>query len=128
MLRRTLLSVMGIASASLCQRPQRRIIDVHLHAYKNDARWGRTSRDAITGQTVRASSGPDAQMSETFAAMKQLNIVRAVVSGDHEAVLRWHASAPEQIIIGYQIVDPSEIDERLLRREHAAGRLQVLAE
>jgi predicted TIM-barrel fold metal-dependent hydrolase len=60
--------------------------------------------------------------------MQRLNIVKAVVSGDHEAVLRWRRESPEKILVGYQIVDPSKVDLAFLRRERAAGRLDAIAE
>lgn len=54
--------------------------------------------------------------------------MKAVVSGDRDAELRWKQAAPEQISIGYNIPDPTKVDLALMRREHAAGRLQVIGE
>jgi uncharacterized protein len=108
--------------------PARRIIDVHLHAFINDERFGSRLTLPTTGEVmVAARDGADLQ-SATLAAMKRLNVVKAVISGDRDAELRWKQAAPEQVIIGYIVTDPTKVDLSLLRREHAAGRLQVIGE
>lgn len=125
---RILAATLGLAGVALGQALPRRIIDVHMHAYQYDARWGRPGRDSLTGQPISAAAGPDEQRSQTLSSVQLFNIVKAVVSGDHEAVLRWRRESPEKILVGYQIVDPSKVDIAFLRREHAAGRLDAIAE
>ena len=62
-------------------------------------------------------------MQATFAEMKKYNVVKAIASNHYEAVLRWKAASPDQIIVSYGFDDPSTVDLAFLRREHAAGRL-----
>jgi predicted TIM-barrel fold metal-dependent hydrolase len=69
-----------------------------------------------------------AHMQATFAEMKKNNIVKAIVSNHYEAVLRWKAALPDQIIVSYGFDDPATVDLAFLRREHAAGRLSALGE
>jgi uncharacterized protein len=128
--RSILLGVVFACAAASAQQapPARRIIDVHMHAYTQDERFGSRFNSPITGELmVAARDGADLQAA-TFAAMKRLNVVKAVVSGERDAELRWKQAAPEQIIIGYIVLDPAKVDLALLRREHAARRLQVIGE
>jgi predicted TIM-barrel fold metal-dependent hydrolase len=69
-----------------------------------------------------------AHMQATFAEMKKYNIVKAIVSNHYEAVLRWKAASPHQIIVSYGFDDPSTVDLAFLRRERAAGRVFALGE
>jgi hypothetical protein len=122
-----LLSFLLLSTLAVTQ-PQRRIIDMHMHAYDTDPRFGTTfTSSQIEGEMV-ASKDAAAHTEETFAAMSRLNIVKGVVSGQRDAVRRWHERAPQRVIFGYDISHPDDIDLGLLRREHAAGRLQVLGE
>ena len=125
-----LLSVVLAVAAARAQQtpPARRIIDVHVHAYTHDERLGSRLTVPTTGEPVVAARDAADHQAATFAAMKRLNVVKAVVSGERDAELRWKQAAPEQIIIGYNVVDPTKVDLGVLRREHAAGRLQVIGE
>lgn len=128
--RSLLLSIVLASAAASAQQapPVRRTIDVHMHAFTHDERFGSRFNSPITGELmVAARDGADLQ-SATFAAMKRLNVVKAVISGDRDAELGWKQAAPEQIIIGYIVADPTKVDLSLLRHEHAAGRLQVIGE
>jgi predicted TIM-barrel fold metal-dependent hydrolase len=126
-----LLGIILVSTGASAQQvpPARRIIDVHLHAYTHDERLGSRITVPITGELLVAARDAADHQAATFAAMKRLNVVKAVVSGgDRDAELRWKQVAPDQIIIGYNIGDPTKVDLALLRREHAAGRLQVIGE
>jgi hypothetical protein len=116
-------------TGSLQNKEQARppIIDVHLHAYHQDERWVRKVANPRTGQPMTATT-EQAHMDATFAEMKKYNIVKAVVSNDYQAVLRWRTAAPEKIIASYSFDDPSAADVKFLRSEHAAGRLMALGE
>jgi len=124
-----LLSFYLCASAQTAP-PRRPIIDVHMHAESQDPRFGSTMTNPLTGQQVIASADEAAHMAECLALMQKLNIIKAVVSGGehHEAVLRWAARAPEKVLVGYAIGDPTKVDLDFLRQEHAAGRLLVIGE
>ncbi len=106
---------------------------MHVHAESQDPRFGSTSTftDPLREQQVVASADEASHMEACLGLMQRLNIVRAVVSSGgahHEAVLRWAARAPEKVLIGYALNDPVKVDLGLLRKEHAAGRLQILGE
>ena len=103
------------------------IIDVHMHAYAKDERWNHKVSNPVTGQAMTATN-EQSHMRETFAEMKKYNIVKALVSNDYEATLRWKTSAPDNVIVSYGFDDPSTVDLQFLRKEHAAGRLLSLGE
>jgi uncharacterized protein len=107
--------------------PPERIIDMHVHAMATDGRWEARVANPVTGQPMVATDEA-AHREATFAAMKRARIVKAMVSGDHEAVLRWKQAAPEQVIVGYSLDDPDKVDLAFLRKERAAGRLEVIGE
>jgi uncharacterized protein len=96
-----LVIVLAFAAASAQQiPPARRIIDVHLHAYTQDERFDSRNTVPTTGELMVAGRDAADHQAATFAAMKRLNVVKAVVSGgDREAELRWKQVAPNQIII-----------------------------
>ena len=103
------------------------IIDVHVHAYAKDPRWDHKVGNPITGQPLTATN-EQSHMRETFAEMKKYNIVKAFVSADYEAVLRWKAAAPDTVMASYGFDDPATVSLDFLRKEHAAGRLVSISE
>jgi predicted TIM-barrel fold metal-dependent hydrolase len=104
-----------------------RIIDMHMHAMASDARWEARIGNPVTGQEMVATNEA-AHREATFAAMKRVRIVKAMVSGDYEAVLRWKQAAPSRVIVGYSFDDPEKVDPAFLRQEHASGRLEAIGE
>ena len=126
----SLILLTGFAPAASAQRNEQSrppIIDVHVHAYAKDERWVLKVPNPRSGQPMTATS-EQAHMQATFAEMKKYNIVKAIASNHYEAVLRWKAASPDQIIVSYGFDDPSTVDLAFLRREHAAGRLSALGE
>ena len=103
------------------------IIDVHVHGYEKDERWTHRVPNPASGEPMTATTEP-AHMRATLAEMKKHNVVKAVVSSDYQAALRWKAASPNQIMLSYGFDDPSAQDLDFLRREHAAGRLMALGE
>jgi hypothetical protein len=75
------------------------IIDVHLHAYSSDPRWNARTPNPVTGRPLTATN-ESAHMAETLAQLKKYHIVKAVLSGDYDAVQRWSAGAPNQFLSG----------------------------
>jgi len=130
MLVRTLSALLVSCPLAAAAPPARRIIDVHLHAQsKDDPRFGTTWTSPLTGRVMTAATDEPTQMSASLAAMRRLNIVKAVVSADEpEALQRWKDRAPERVILGYGFNDVAKVDLGFLRREHAAGRLHVIGE
>lgn len=107
--------------------PPDRIIDMHLHAMATDPRWEARIDNPVTGRKMTATDEA-AHREATFAAMKRTRIVKAMVSGDYAAVLRWKQAAPDRVLVGYSFDDPATLDLALLRKEHAAGRLDAIGE
>jgi predicted TIM-barrel fold metal-dependent hydrolase len=124
-----LFAALVTVAASAQQSPKRRIIDVHMHAEAQDPRFGQSLKSPLTGQVFAASADDEAHIRESMALMEQVNVVKAVVSGSHhDGTLRWRERAPEKVMIGYAVDDPADFDAAFVRREHAAGRLQVIGE
>ena len=131
MLTRTLVAILVSCTLAGAQdRPPRRIIDVHLHAEpSDDPRFGTKWTSPLTGRLMTAAPDEPTQMSASLEAMQRLNIVKAVVSAAQpEALRRWKDRAPDRVILGYGFDDLDTVDLAFLRREHAAGRLQVIGE
>jgi predicted TIM-barrel fold metal-dependent hydrolase len=105
------------------------IIDVHVHAYTEDPRFGSTWTNPLTGEVLKAAAGPDAHREEVHAAFERFRVIRAVTSGgDREAVIDWHRRDPRRILVGHAFDDPEQVDPDFLRAEHQLGRLHVLGE
>jgi len=100
---------------------------MHMHAEETDSRWEARVGNPVTGQKMTATDEA-AHREATFQAMKRTRIVKEMVSGDYAAVLRWKQAVPGQVIVGYSFDDPAKLDLALLRKEHAAGRLDAIGE
>ena len=121
-----LVIVAGLPTAAQERQPPP-IIDVHMHCFEKDERWTHKVPNPITGQPMTATT-EQAHMQATLAEMKKHNIVKAVVSADYQAALRWKSTSPDLIIPSYSFNDPATPNLDFLRREHAAGRLKALGE
>lgn len=115
------------ATARPSPAPPVEIIDMHMHAMATDARWTARVANPVTGQAMVATDEAT-HREATFAAMKRTHIVKAMVSGDYEAVLRWKQAAPDRVIVGYSFDDLASVDLEFLRKEKAAGRLDAIGE
>ena len=126
--RRLIVLALALFTPTVVQAQTRPpIIDVHMHAYAKDPRWDHKVGNPITGQAMTATN-EQAHMRETLAEMKKYNIVKALVSADYEASLRWKTAAPDNVIAAYGFDDPATVNLEFLRKEHAAGRLLSLGE
>jgi uncharacterized protein len=109
--------------------PRAPVIDMHVHAYSADPRFGSRFTNPLTGKEMTAAQDVAAHERETFAAFARYNVVKAVVSGgDHAGVLRWRERDPGRILGGYAVTNPADMDLGFVRKEHAAGRLHVIGE
>jgi predicted TIM-barrel fold metal-dependent hydrolase len=128
--RASLFALLPVVPAAAQDPTPRRIIDVHVHAPTADPRFGQTFVNPLTGTRHLAAADEASHVDRCLAEMKRLGIVKAVVSSgaDHDAVLRWRERAPGTVLVGYSFDDPAEMDVARIRREHAAGRLQVIGE
>jgi uncharacterized protein len=103
------------------------IIDVHLHCYNKDPRWDALVPNPISGRALTATN-EKAHLLETVAEMKRYNIVKGMVSNYYDVAQRWKAADANRFMVGYSFDDPATVDLDFLRREHAAGRLEVIGE
>ncbi|WP_336515443.1 amidohydrolase family protein [Pollutibacter soli] len=92
---------------SLFVSAQTRIIDMHLHSYF-DKDWGaRENVPDFYGKKGAANAG--AHRIETFAALKKLNILKAVVSGHPESVDEWvEKDSSHRLIRGILMFSPDD--------------------
>jgi uncharacterized protein len=122
-----LLILPPLASAQRPQSQRQPIIDVHLHNYSTEELLKNQAPNPITGKPNGLAT-EQAHMRATLAAMERYNIVKGVVSNNHEVGLRWKTAAPGRVIVSYGFDDPSSHDLEFLRKEFAAGRLHALGE
>ncbi len=127
----------GGSARSSAKRP---IIDMHMHAFTFKEFGTSVNGDLppvpTTGKPAEAKTDDDI-LRLTLAAMDRYNIRLGVLSGRLETVYAWKARAPGRFLAGIEFGgrpagdttahDPTP-SLSYLRREVAAGRLQVLGE
>lgn len=119
---------------------KRPIIDMHMHAFTFEqfGTWsnGELPPHPTTGKPPEAKTNDDI-LRLTLEAMDRYNIKLGVLSGRLETVYAWKAKAPLRFLAGVEFsgLPASDTTARdptpsldFLRREIAAGRLQVLGE
>ena len=121
------LAMMLVAALASNAQTRPPIIDVHMHAYAKDARWDHKIGNPITGVAMTAFN-EQSHMRETLVEMKKYNIVKALVSTDYDAVLRWKATSPDSVLASYGFDKVATVNLDFLRKEHAAGRLVAIGE
>jgi hypothetical protein len=113
---------------ALAGPPAEPVIDMHVHAYVSDARWTARIANPLDGRAMTAADEASHRR-ETIAAMDRAGVVKALVCADQfETLRRWKEAAPPRVLAGYGFDDPATVDFAFLRAEHAAGRLQAIAE
>jgi hypothetical protein len=98
-----------------------------MHCYDKDPRLDNLVPNPITKKPLTATS-EKAHMLETVREMKKYNIVKGMVSNFYDVALRWKNAYPDMFLVGYSFEDPAQADLDFIRREHAAGRLNVIGE
>lgn len=115
------------AAQAACDPARPPAIDVHLHAYGVDPRYG-----VPTPTTGRPNPARDAgsHRRATLDAMTGAGIVRGVVSGGELAAAeRMVAESGGRLRLGYQVNDVvTAADLATIRRLHAEGRLTEIGE
>ncbi len=116
-----------ILGGTMTANAQRRIIDMHLHSYTQSS----FSKPMIDFYGNKGAVNATEHFAETFQAMVQFNIIKAVVSGSLESVEEWKAKdSGNRIIRGIMINDPKTdgIDSIELERLIKEGKVQVFGE
>ena len=122
--------VLVVSFTAPAQTPQNRrdpVIDVHLHNYSTEELLKYQAPNPLTGKPNGLAT-EQAHMQATLAAMERYNIVKGVVSNNHDVSLRWIAAAPGRIINSWGFDDPSSTDLEFVRKEATAGRVQAIGE
>jgi predicted TIM-barrel fold metal-dependent hydrolase len=102
------------------------IIDVHLHAHTRQSLAQRAPNPA-TGQMSPATA--EEHMARSLEIMKERNVVLGIVSGSSVAAVEpWDAAAPDRILKGIGVDDPSELKPQELDRLFREKRLDALGE
>src|SRR5688572_12665647 len=95
-----------ITSAQTTEPYRGPIIDVHLHAYARET-LGQPVPNPATGQL--SPTTPEEHLTRSLAIMKERNVVLGIVSGFSVAsVEAWDAAAPDRIMKGIDVDDPSQ--------------------
>jgi predicted TIM-barrel fold metal-dependent hydrolase len=96
----------AIAPAQSTGRYRGPIIDVHLHAHTRES-LAQPAPNPATGQMSPKTA--EEHMARSLAIMKERNVVLGIVSGSSlAAVERWDAAAPDRILKGISVDDPSK--------------------
>jgi predicted TIM-barrel fold metal-dependent hydrolase len=100
------LTLLPAAAAAQTSGPYRGpIIDVHLHAYTPE-RLAEPAPNPATGDPSPKTA--EEHMKRSLEIMKERNVVLGIVSGSSVAAVEpWDAAAPERILKGISIDDPS---------------------
>jgi predicted TIM-barrel fold metal-dependent hydrolase len=108
-MKKLLLALAMIPAASSAQRaePYRGpIIDVHLHAHTDES-LAQPAPNPATGQVSPRTA--QEHMTRSLELMKKKNVVLGIVSGSSVAAVEpWESAAPNSILKGIGVDDPSE--------------------
>jgi hypothetical protein len=133
--RRAVLSLLLFSPVAFAQKrvhARAPIIDVHLHAYGDDA-FAQPNPNPVTGKAPAITSEVE-HMRATLAAMRRHGIVKGHVSNDNcplDVLRRWRAADPDLIVAApyFEGTAGSPLpDIAALRAEYAAGWLGAMGE
>jgi predicted TIM-barrel fold metal-dependent hydrolase len=96
----------AVASAQRTESYRGPIIDVHLHAHTDES-LAQPAPNPATGQMSPRTA--QEHLTRSLELMKKRNVVLGIVSGSSVAVVEpWESSAPDRILKGISVDDPSE--------------------
>src|SRR5688572_32862258 len=96
----------AIATAQSAQQYRGPIIDVHLHAHTRES-LAQPLPNPATGQLSPKTA--QEHMTRSLDIMKERNVVLGIVSGSSVAAVEpWKAAAPDRIMKGISVDDPSQ--------------------
>jgi hypothetical protein len=121
----------ALAPAQSTEQYHGPIIDVHLHAHTRES-LAQPAPNPASGQMSPKTA--EEHMTRSLEIMKEKNVVLGIVSGSSVAsVEQWHAAAPERILKGIGVDDPTnfmkpeELD-RLFREKRLDAFGEVAAQ
>lgn len=115
-------------SCSSEQKPEK-IIDMHIHSYSQADFGERESSTDHYGK--KGSSNAEEHRMATFDAFRNLNITKAVVSGNPESVENWFAKDSNQVVIrGILMYAPDDygMDSVKLEQMIIEKKIEILGE
>src|SRR5687767_7141228 len=121
----------AVASAQGVQQYRGPIIDVHLHAHTRES-LAQPVPNPATGEMSPKTA--DEHMTRSLDIMKERNVVLGIVSGSSVAAVEpWDAAAPDRIMKGISVGDPStfmkpEDLDRLFREKRLDAFGEVAAQ
>lgn len=116
------------ASRGISQQLPYPVIDMHMHVYSEDERWGMHIPNPRTGQSMTADN-PQKHYNATMAEMKKWNYKKAVISGDDTAAIDlWKSRNPELFISGIAFHADNMPDTNWLKRAIERGKIKVIGE
>ena len=106
---------------------QTRIIDMHIHSYTQEV----LEEERYDYYGIKGVQDEETLFSETYAAMREFNIVKGVVSGELESVNYWKSKdSDNRIIRGLHFFHPDELNMDLAQFEELikSGKVEVFGE
>jgi len=103
------------------------VIDVHIHVYTEDGRWGAHVPNPVTGKPLTADN-PEKHYQATLMEMKKWNYQKAIISGDTAAQWLWKKRNPDLFITGLAFDGTGFPDTAWLRQAFKSGKIKVLGE
>ena len=101
----TLALLPALASTQSTQQYRGPIIDVHLHAHTGES-LAQPMPNPATGEPSPKTA--EEHMTRSLQIMKKRNVVLGIVSGSSVAAVEpWDAAAPDRIMKGIGVDDPS---------------------
>ena len=124
-----LILMMAAASTPICANTGEPIVDIHLHSYEHDPRFGARVPNPGSGGPMIVANGAE-QATATVAALRAAGIVRGIVGGESRATDdRMIALDPDRLRAGFEIDRiPTPADLAEIRARHAAGKLAMIGE
>ncbi|NJB69610.1 hypothetical protein GGR42_000072 [Saonia flava] len=107
---------------ALAQAYKGPIIDMHIHAYNQEAgasMFGIDYRNPLTDDEFKGVRGPEQQKKETLKILEQNNVVKAMISDGK----LWRTEDPNRVIISGRNVSADS-----LRKRHQQGKLDAIGE
>jgi len=122
-----LFIILAIAIQGFSLKGQTRIIDMHIHSYPQEV----LEEERYDYYGTKGVQDEETLFNETYAAMREFNIVKGVVSGVLESVDYWKSKdSDDRIIRGLHFMHPDELNMDLVQFEELikSGKVEVFGE
>ena len=117
-----------LASPIQAQDNRQPVIDMHLHAFTSISRDQRPCFPQPCESLPSKVTDPEQLRPAALAEMEKYNVVLAVVSGEHDDVLKWTEDESDKFVTGLMLVRPEEVAFSEVKSLLETGQVQVLGE